>query len=57
MSFLLDDTTYVCKYINVECRSNETGEMYIEMVPNVSNIILNPNLPTMSNFGIRYTFV
>ena len=57
MSFSLDDTTYICKYINVECRSNETGEMYIEMVANVSNIILNPNLPTMSNSRIRYTLV
>ncbi|KAG4388114.1 hypothetical protein GLYMA_09G107466v4 [Glycine max] len=35
------------------CGALSHGEMYIEMVANVSNIILNPNLPTMSNSRIR----
>ena len=31
--------------------------MYVETMANVSNILLDPSLPTMPNFGIRYPFI
>jgi len=36
---------------------NEIGEMYVGTMANVSNILLNPSLPTMPNSGIRYPLI